>query len=111
VEPLALELLDARAVRSLQKFVKNYLWDHEAMAAAHQKLLAEEIASPEGMLNVDSCESVKKGKESVGVVRQYCGEVGKVENCQSGVFLGYASEKGYGLLSGPALYAGALVYQ
>lgn len=99
VEPIALELLNARAVRSLQKFMKNYLWDHEAMEAAHQKLLAEEIATPEGMLNVDSCESVKKGKESVGVARQYCGEVGKVENCQSGVFLGYASEKGYGLLS------------
>ena len=49
VEPIALELLDARAVRSLQKFMKNYLWDHEAMEAAHQKLLAEEIASPEGL--------------------------------------------------------------
>ena len=98
-EPIALALLDARAVRSLQKFMKNYQWDHERMEAAHQEMLALEIASPEGMLSVDSSESVKKGKESVGVARQYCGEAGKVENCQSGVFLGYASEKGYGLLS------------
>jgi SRSO17 transposase len=45
-------------------------------------------------------EFVKKGKESVGVARQYCGAMGKVENCQSGVFVGYASEKGYGLLAG-----------
>lgn len=99
VEPIALELLDARAVRSLQKFMKNYHWDHERMATTHQELLARAIASPEGMLSVDSSESVKKGKESVGVARQYCGEAGKVENCQSGVFVGYASEKGYGLLN------------
>jgi SRSO17 transposase len=100
VEPIALELLDVRAVRSLQKFMKTYQWDHKAMEVRHQEMLAEKIASPEGMLNVDSCESPKKGKESVGVARQYCGAVGKVDNCQSGVFLGYASEKGYGLLTG-----------
>ena len=98
-EPIALELLGAHAVRSLQKFMKDYRWDHERMEATHQELLAETIASAEGMLSVDSSESVKKGKESVGVARQYCGEAGKVENCQSGVFVGYASEKGYGLLS------------
>jgi SRSO17 transposase len=99
VEPIALELLGAPAVRSLQKFMKTYQWDHEAMLVKHQELLSEEIACPKGMLTVDSCESVKKGKESVGVARQYCGEVGKVENCQSGVFVGYSSKKGYGLLS------------
>jgi SRSO17 transposase len=99
VEPIALELLGAPAVRSLQKFMKTYQWDHEAIKQKHQELLSREIASPGGMLTVDSCESVKKGKESVGVARQYCGEVGKVENCQSGVFVGYSSEKGYGLLS------------
>jgi SRSO17 transposase len=99
VEPIALELLGAPAVSSLQKFMKTYRWDHEAMQAKHQELLSLEIATADGMLTVDSCESVKKGKESVGVARQYCGEVGKVENCQSGVFVGYSSEKGYGLLS------------
>jgi SRSO17 transposase len=51
------------------------------------------------MLTVDSCEFPKKGRESVGVARQYCGAVGKVDNCQSGVFVGYASRKGYGLLT------------
>jgi SRSO17 transposase len=99
VEPIALELLGAPAVSSLQKFMKTYRWDHEAMQAKHQELLSEQIATADGMITVDSCESVKKGKESVGVARQYCGEVGKVENCQSGVFVGYSSEKGYGLLS------------
>jgi SRSO17 transposase len=51
------------------------------------------------MMTVDSCEFPKKGKESVGVARQYCGPLGKVENCQSGVFVGYSSEQGYGLLN------------
>jgi SRSO17 transposase len=51
------------------------------------------------MISADSCEFPKKGKESVGVARQYCGAVGKVDNCQSGVFIGYSSSKGYGLLT------------
>jgi len=50
--------------------------------------------------SVDSSEFVKKGKESVGVARQYCGRLGKIENCQSGVFVGYSSAKGYGLVDG-----------
>jgi SRSO17 transposase len=51
------------------------------------------------MITVDSSEFPKKGKESVGVARQYCGATGKVDNCQSGVFIGYSSWKGYGLLT------------
>lgn len=52
-----------------------------------------------GVLTVDSTEFPKKGKESVGVAPQYCGTLGKVENCQSGVFVGYSSPKGYGLVN------------
>jgi SRSO17 transposase len=99
VEPIALELLDKASVRSLQMFMKNYRWDHQGMQSAHQSMLAQMIGRPDGMLTVDSCEFPKKGKESVGVARQYCGPLGKVENCQSGVFVGYSSNKGYGLLN------------
>jgi len=60
--------------------------------------LAREISTKEGMISVDSSEFVKKGTESVGVGRQYCGTLGKVDNCQSGVFIGYAGENGYGLV-------------
>jgi SRSO17 transposase len=80
--------------------MKECRWDHPAMEAKHQVLLSPRIADPQGMINVDSCEFIKKGKESVGVTRQYCGALGKVENCQSGVFVGYSGEKGYGLLTG-----------
>lgn len=99
VEPIALELLDEKGVRPLQRFMKTCRWDDQAMEAKHQSLLSEAISNPGGMMTIDSSEFLKKGKESVGVKRQYCGRYGKVENCQSGVFIGYASSKGYGLLS------------
>jgi SRSO17 transposase len=98
-EPIALEFLDKPAVRAVQRFMKSYQWDHDAINRRHQSRLSELTSCPDGMINVDSSEFVKKGKESVGVARQYCGALGKVENCQSGVFVGYSSEKGYGLLS------------
>jgi len=98
-EPIALEFLDKKSVRSIQMFMKTFRWDHVAMLRTHQKMLAELIATPDGMITVDPSDFPKKGKESVGVARQYCGPLGKVENCQSGVFIGYSSDKGYGLLN------------
>lgn len=97
-EPIALEFLDRKSVRSVQKFMRDYRWDHLEMQRNHRRKLSDLIGSPEGMITVDPSEFVKKGKESVGVARQYCGTRGKVENCQSGVFVGYSSDKGYGLL-------------
>ena len=99
-EGMALLLLNPVSVRRLQDFITNYRWDHDGMLGAYQEALARVIAGPEdeGMLNVDSSEFVKKGRESVGVGRQYCGNLGKVENCQSSVFVGYAGEGVYGLV-------------
>ena len=99
VEPIALAFLDDHTVRPLQQFLKTGRWDQEEMQTKHQVLLADSLSSPEGMITVDSSEFPKKGKESVGVARQYCGALGKVDNCQSGVFIGYSSSKGYGLLT------------
>lgn len=99
IEPIALNLFEKKEVRPLQRFMQNYLWDQECMVKTHQKLLAEKIAIDDGMITLDPSEFPKKGKESVGVARQYCGRLGKVDNCQSGVFVGYSGKKGYGLLS------------
>ncbi|MCL1804236.1 MAG: transposase [Eubacteriaceae bacterium] len=50
------------------------------------------------MLCLDPSEFIKKGVHSAGVKRQYCGRLGKIENCQSGVFAAYSSENGFGLI-------------
>ena len=99
-EAIALTFLGTEAVRCQQNFLSRYRWDDERMLARHQSLLAQEIGEEDGMMNVDSSEIAKKGKESVGVSRQHCGSLGKTENCQSGVFLGYSSRIGYGLVDG-----------
>jgi SRSO17 transposase len=99
IEPIALEFLGKESVRSLQMFMKNYSWDHTDMLRTHWSMLSPLIASPDGMITIDPSDFPKKGLESVGVSRQYCGALGKVENCQTGVFVGYTSERGYGLVN------------
>jgi SRSO17 transposase len=64
----------------------------------YHQLVADELGDPEGVLMFDETGFVKKGQDSVGVARQYCGTLGKVENCQVGVFAGYASRQGYALV-------------
>ena len=101
IEPIALELSGTSRVRNLQRFISKHVWDDELMKAIHQKKLAEAIGAqdPErSMFTIDSSEFPKKGSESVGVIRQYCGTRGKVDNCQSGVFLGYVGEKAHGFV-------------
>lgn len=97
-EPIALRYLSEKAVRNTQHFLTTGIWDEEALKIKHQEGLAKIISEDNGVFTVDSSEVPKKGKESAGVARQYCGNLGKIANCQSGVYLGYASDKGYGLL-------------
>ena len=99
VEPIALEFIDnPRGPRNLQNFMKDTHFDDERIAEVYQKGLSERLSDEEGMFTVDESGMVKKGKHSVGVARQYCGSVGKVENSQVGVFLGYSDPKGYALI-------------
>ena len=102
-EGIALEIKTPQSVRSTQRFLKTYKWDDEAMQDQHQQNVAKAIATEDGMLTLDASEFPKKGKNSVGVAHQYCGNTGKKDNCQSGVFIGYAGDKGYGLI-GSRLY-------
>ena len=55
----------------------------------------EEFAEPQGVVVIDPSGFPKKGTESCGVARQWCGRLGKVDNCQIGVFLAYAATAGY----------------
>ena len=99
IEPIALRYAeDEKEVRNMQNFSQHGAWDEEMMLNIYQRLLSEKIAEPEAMYTVDDSGFPKKGSESVGVSRQYCGQVGKTDNCQDGVFVGYSSALGYGLL-------------
>lgn len=98
VEPIALSLLGKKSVKAMQRFMALGSWEEEELGKRHRQEAAETLSEDDGVLSVDGCDFPKKGTESVGVARQYCGRLGKVDNCQAGVFVGYASRKGHALL-------------
>jgi SRSO17 transposase len=73
-------------------------WDADAVCDARRIYSIQHRGDPNGVLVLDATGLVKKGRHSAGVARQYPGTVGKVENCQIGVFLGDASPLGQALL-------------
>jgi SRSO17 transposase len=103
VEAMALRLRGAgpnaaRTVRALQQFVSAGAWNDTALLAAHQTLVEQTLGEDDGVLIIDGSDVPKQGTHSVGVARQWCGASGKTANCQAGVYLGYASRRGYTLL-------------
>jgi SRSO17 transposase len=97
IEPMALRV-EGGTIRGLQRFISDARWDEEQMRWNYHQMVADELGDSEGILMFDESGFVKKGTDSVGVARQYCGTLGKVENCQVGVFAGYASRHGYALV-------------
>jgi SRSO17 transposase len=85
-------------VRALQRFVSDAPWTEDKMATKYRSSVNENLGSPDGAMIFDESGFLKKGKDSIGVSRQYCGAIGKVDNCQVGVFAGYVSEYGYALV-------------
>jgi SRSO17 transposase len=100
VEPIALHAPTPVAPRTLQWFLSQSGWSADAVCIRHQTLVAQSLGDPVGVLSLDGSDFPKKGKESVGVARQYCGATGKTDNCQAGVFLSYASRHGATLVDG-----------
>ena len=97
IEPIALTVKDGK-VRAMQRFISDAQWDDDNIIAKCRSLINEDLGSPDGVLIFDETGFAKKGNDSIGVAKQYCGTIGKVENCQVGVFAAYASEHGYGLV-------------
>lgn len=84
--------------RPLQHFVGAGKWsDSEILLAMHQHVV-EELGNPDGVLVVDGSSFPKKGEDSVGVSRQWCGRLGKIDNCQTGVYVAYSAPGGNVLL-------------
>jgi SRSO17 transposase len=84
--------------RPLQRFVGAGRWDDGAFLEELRIHVGEEIGERDGVLIIDGSGFEKSGPESVGVDRQWCGRLGKVENCQVGVFLGYSTRGGQALV-------------
>ena len=100
IEPMVLAQQGAapNAIRARQHFVSAGVWADELILKRHWQEVDRDLGEDEGVFTLDGSDFAKQGEDSVGVKRQYCGELGKVANCQAGVFLGYASRKGYTLL-------------
>ncbi len=98
IEQMALGLEEN--VRSMQHFIGQSTWEEEPVISLHQGLVAETLGESDGVVLIDESGVIKQGDGSVGVAAQYCGSVGKVANSQVGVYLGYASRKGYSLIEG-----------
>src|SRR5690242_1796394 len=95
-EPIA--YLADRERKPVQHFVGAGAWDDEAVMAELRGHVAEVLGDPGGVLVLDGSGFPKSGSDSCGVQRQWCGRLGKVENCQLGVFLAYVSAAGQALV-------------
>lgn len=73
-------------------------WSADELRDVVRSYVTEALGDPDGVLVVDETGFVKKGDQSVGVARQYSGTAGRIENCQVGVFLAYASRFGQALI-------------
>ena len=83
---------------AIQHLLRRALWDPEAVREELHRYVVQHLEYPEAVLVVDETGFLKKGRHSAGVARQYSGTAGRVENCQIGVLLGYASALGHALL-------------
>jgi SRSO17 transposase len=82
----------------MQALLGRTQWDQEKARDICRDYVIERLGDPSGVLVLDETGFLKKGSHSVGVARQYSGTAGRIENCQVGVFLGYASPKGHALI-------------
>jgi len=97
IEPIALAVKDGN-VRAMQRFVSDAEWNDEKIMTKYHSFINEDLGRPDAALIFDETSFVKKGQDSIGVAKQYCGTIGKVENCQVGVFAAYVSESGYSMV-------------
>jgi SRSO17 transposase len=77
--------------RVLQRFVTESRWSDRDLICRLQSVMASRLQHPDAVWVVDESGFVKQGRKSAGVARQYCGTLGKVGNCQVGVFLAYVT--------------------
>ena len=97
-EPIAIAFEGAGQVRNLMNFMSVNKWDDYGMHQEYRQDASGLLAHEWGMITLDGTDFPKKGDNSVGVARQYCGRLGKAGNCQASVMAGYVSPQGYALI-------------
>ncbi len=86
------------SARAMQRFLTEARWSDDAVIGRLQEYLAPKLGHPEAVWVFDGSDFPKQGRKSAGVARQYCGRLGKVANCQGGMFLAYVSPLGRALV-------------
>jgi len=89
------EYLGETTPYAMQQFISRGVYDADKLRDIERTYIADNLGDEDGVMVVDETGFIKKGKKSCGVARQYSGTAGRVENCQIGVFLNYASKKGH----------------
>ncbi len=84
--------------QGIQKFIAQVPWNDAPLLQTLATQVGQELGATEGVLVFDPSAFAKKGTKSAGVARQWCGRLGKVENCQVGVYMAYVSHKGHTLV-------------
>jgi SRSO17 transposase len=97
IEPIAFAV-EGGNVRAMQRFVSDAPWDDKTITIKYRNLVNEDLGHPDAAIIFDESGFPKKGEDSIGVAKQYCGTLGKVENCQVGVFAAYTSPHGYAMI-------------
>jgi SRSO17 transposase len=92
------EICGAANPYGFQHLLGRAVWDADAMRDRLRTYITDYLAAPDAVGVIDESGFLKKGDQSAGVARQYSGTAGKIDNCQIGVFLSYASEHGHTLM-------------
>jgi SRSO17 transposase len=90
--------LHDRQRQGLQKFIGQADWDHQPLLTELVRQVGTALGHDDAVLVFDPSAFPKQGKESVGVQRQWCGRLGKIDNCQVGIYLGYVSRSEHALV-------------
>ena len=85
--------------QGLQKFIGQVPWDDRPLLRTLARQVGEDLGEADGVIVFDPSAFAKKGTQSVGVARQWCGRLGKVENCQVGISMVYASRKEHAIVN------------
>jgi SRSO17 transposase len=84
--------------QGIQKFIGHVPWEYQPLLLTLAGQVGQELGEPDGVIVFDPSSFPKKGTKSVGVAKQWCGRLGKVESCQVGIYLGYVTRKEHALV-------------